>query len=131
MSDCKLGKFDARFSVLADDVASDIGVALTPLDDDAVIATRLDEVLPDFGRAELRPVRACDLDAVLMAPLDFVLDNMRLVVVNLDANVVQVELVSDDLKCHERMVSKKEIFLIGLHLLGHQGWWKWRHSGRN
>lgn len=91
MSNGVLSKFDARLAVLLDDVAADVGVALASLDQDAVVAARVDRVLPDFGRAQLRAIRSGDLYAVLMAPLDTVLDQMRLVIVDLDTHFVEVK----------------------------------------
>ena len=97
MSLRKLSQFDAGLSVLLDRIAPDVGVALAALDDDPVVAARLDQVLPDFGRAELRSVRARDFDAILVAAFDLVEDQVRLVVVNFDAHLVQIELVRDNL----------------------------------
>ena len=130
----QLCQLDSSFAVLLDDVASDVRVALATLNDDSVVAARCDQILPDFGRAELRPVRASDLDAVLMTSLDFILDDVRLVVVDFDSDLVQVELVSDDLQMDNLMINL-EVWLPAsishLHLLGHQDWWRWPHTCRS
>ncbi len=58
-----------------------------------------------------------------MAAFDFVLDQVRWVVIDLDAHFVQVELVSDDL-FKKRLMSTAQIELAkiqNLHWLGHQG----------
>ena len=97
VSDCELREFDASLSILFDDVTSNIGVALATLDNDSVVAACSDDVLPDFGGAELRAVGARYFDSVFVAALNFILDDVRLIVVNFDSHFVQVELVADDL----------------------------------
>ena len=66
-----LSQLNSSLATLADDIATDVGVARGPLNRNTVIDALCDQVLPDFGSACL--VQACDLDAVLVTFLDFVL----------------------------------------------------------
>ena len=91
-----LCELDASFAVSLDYVASDIWVALSALDDQSVVAARCNDVLPDLGRTVLGTTRTSDLDAVGVAPFDFIFDQMRLVVIDLYANLIQVERVAND-----------------------------------
>ena len=86
-----LSQLDAGLAVLLDDIAANVRVALLSFYYDAVVPTRVNDVLPDFGRAVLRATRTSDLDAVGVAPLNLILDQVRLVVIDLYANFVQVE----------------------------------------
>ena len=95
--DGQICELDSSLTVLLDDVASDVRLALFALDDDTVVATRSHHVLPNFGSAELRALRASDLDAVLVAALDLVLNQVGGVVVDLDTHFIQIELVLNDL----------------------------------
>ena len=91
-----LSKFDAGFAVLLDDIAAYVRVALLTLYYDAIVSAWIDDVLPDFGRAVLWSVRTSNLDAVSVTPLDFILDQMRIVVIDLYADFIQVERVAND-----------------------------------
>ena len=88
MSHSKIREFDARLTVLLDDVSSDIGLALLALDDDAVVAATCNHVLPHFRCAQLRSLCACDLYAILVAPLDFILHQDGRIIVDLNAYFV-------------------------------------------
>eukprot|EP00354_Favella_ehrenbergii_P003134 CAMPEP_0170458084 /NCGR_PEP_ID=MMETSP0123-20130129/5161_1 /TAXON_ID=182087 /ORGANISM="Favella ehrenbergii, Strain Fehren 1" /LENGTH=88 /DNA_ID=CAMNT_0010722093 /DNA_START=856 /DNA_END=1122 /DNA_ORIENTATION=+ len=88
MSDGFFGEFDASLTIGFDDIAAHIWVALGALDDEAVVATRGDDVFPHFCRTELRSVRAGDLDAIFVGALNLILDDVRLVVVDLDTDLV-------------------------------------------
>lgn len=56
--------------------------------------------MPNLSGTKLGPVGSSDLDSVFVASLNLILDDVRLVIVNFDAHLVQVELVPDDL-CEE------------------------------
>ena len=101
MRNCLFGKLDACFAVCFDHIATHIWVTLSALDDKAVVAARRDDVLPDFGSTELRPVCARYFDAVFMGALYFILDDVGLVIVNLNADLVQIELVANYLSGKE------------------------------
>ena len=96
MCDGVFGQLNARLAVLLDDVAAHVGVALAALDDDAVVSAGVDGILPNFGCAQLRPIRSCDLDAILVTSVNLVLDQVRLIIVDLDSNFIQVKGVTDD-----------------------------------
>ena len=96
MSHSLLSKFDAGFAVLLDDIAAYVRVALLTLYYDAIVSAWVDDVLPDFGRAVLWSIRTGNLDAVSVTPLDFILDQMRIVVIDLYADFIQVERVAND-----------------------------------
>ena len=98
MSHSKICEFDTRLTVLLDNVPSNIGLALFSLDDDAIVATTCNHVLPYFRCTQLRSLRTRDLYAVLVAPFDLVLHQDGRIVVDLDTDLVQVELVASDLK---------------------------------
>ena len=102
MGNSFFGELDAGFAVRFDDVATHVWVALSALDDEAVVAARRDDVLPDFGSTELRPVCARYFNAVLVGALYFILDDVGLVVVDLDADLVQIELVANYLSRKEK-----------------------------
>ena len=76
MGNSFFGELDAGFAVRFDDVATHVGVALSALDDEAVVAARRDDVLPDFGSTELRPVRSCYFDTVFVGALYLILDDV-------------------------------------------------------
>ena len=95
-------EFDAGFAVCLDHVTSDIWVALGALDNESVVAARRNDVLPDLGCTELGPIRSCDFDTVLMGALNLILDDVRLVVVDLDSHFIQIELVADYLEKAEQ-----------------------------
>jgi len=97
MGDRFFSELNARFPIRLNNISSHIWVALSSLDDKAIVATRRDVVLPDLGCAELGPVRARNLYAVLVGTLNLILDYVRLVVVHFDTDFIQVELVSYDL----------------------------------
>ena len=94
MSHCLLSKLDSSLAVLLDYITAYVRVALCSLYNDAIVAARVNDVLPDFGRAILGTTRTGDLDAISVATLDFIFDQMRLVVIDLDANLVQVERIA-------------------------------------
>ena len=102
MRNSLLCEFDASFAVSFDLVASDIWVALSALDDQSVVAARSHDVLPDLGCTELGPIRSCDFDTVLMGALNLILDDVRLVIVDLDSHFIQIELVADYLEKAEQ-----------------------------
>ena len=64
---------------------------------DAVVAALADEVAPDFGRAVGGTVVAHDLDSILVALLNGVVDNSAFVVIDLNPILVQNHLVRVDL----------------------------------
>ena len=76
VGDCIFCEFDTGLAVLLDDIASNVGVALTSLDDYAVISASIDRILPYFSRTQLRSIGSCDLDAILMTSLDFIFDQV-------------------------------------------------------
>ena len=96
MGDGVLGQLNAGFAVLLDDIASHVGIALTTLDDDAVVAACIYGVLPDLGRTQLRPISSSDLNAILMTSIDLILDQVGLIVVDFDSDFVEVEGVSNN-----------------------------------
>ena len=91
-----LSKLDSSLAVLLDYITAHVRVALCSLYYDAIVAARVNNVLPDFGCAVLGTTRTSDLDAVGVAPFDFIFDQMRLVVIDLYANLIQVERVAND-----------------------------------
>ena len=91
MGDCKLGEFDSSLTVLLDNITANIRVTLASFDDDAVMAARSDRILPDLRCTQLRPVGTGNLDSILVASLDRILNQMGLVVIDLDSHLVQVE----------------------------------------
>ena len=76
MSDSIFCEFDTSLAVLLDDIASNVGIALTSLNDYAVITACIDRILPYFSRTQLRSIRSCDFDAILMTTLDFIFDQV-------------------------------------------------------
>ena len=102
MRNSLFSKLDACFAVCFDHIATHIWVTLSALDNEAVVAARSDDVLPDFGSTELRPVCARYFNAVLVGALYFILDDVGLVVVDLDADLVQIELVANYLSRKEK-----------------------------
>ena len=96
MCDGVFGQLNACFAVLLDDVAAYVRVALATLDDDAVVSASVDGILPNLGCAQLRPVRSCDLDAILVTSVNLVLYQVRLIIVDLNSNFIQVKGVTDD-----------------------------------
>ena len=100
VGDGRLSEFDAGLAILLDRVAADVRLAVEALDVDAVVVAVRDRVPPE---PRLRIVIAGDLDAVLVALPDFILNQVRRVVAKLNPNLVQVELVPDHLRIdHER-----------------------------
>ena len=99
-----LCELDACLAVSLDHVTSDVWIALLTLNDEAVIPTTRDDVLPNLRRTELRAIRSRDLDAVLVRTLNLVLNDVGLVVVNLYADLVQVELVAYNLYPHQQSI---------------------------
>lgn len=97
MGDRFFSELNACLPISFDNVASNIWVALASLDDKAIVATWRDVILPNFGCAELGPICARYLDAVLVWTLDFILDYVRLVVVHFDTDLIQIKLVSYNL----------------------------------
>ena len=91
MGDCKLSQFDSSLTVLLDDVTTNIRVTLASLNNDTVMATRRDRILPDLRSTQLRPVGTGNLDSILVASLDRILNQMGLVVIDLDSHLVQVK----------------------------------------
>ena len=91
MGDCKLSQFDSSFTVLLDDIAANVGVTLASLNDDAIMTARRDRILPDLRSTQLRPVGTSNLDSILVASFDRILNQMGLVVIDLDSHLVQVE----------------------------------------
>ena len=71
-----LCQLDASFAVRFDHVTSDIWVALLALNDETVVTTARDDVLPHLGLTELRAIGTGDLDAVLVRALDLVLNDV-------------------------------------------------------
>lgn len=102
MRNCLFGKLNACFAVCFDHIAAYIWVTLSTLDYKSVVAARRDDVLPYFGRTELRPVCARYFDAVLVGALYFILDDVGLVVVDLNADLIQIELVANYLSRTEK-----------------------------
>ena len=51
MSHSKIREFDARLTVLLDNVSSDIRLALLALDNDAIVAATCNHIFPYFGSA--------------------------------------------------------------------------------
>ena len=96
MCDSVFSQLDARLAVLLDDVTAHVRVALAALDDYAIVSTSVDGILPNFGCAQLRPIRSCDLDAILMTSVNLVLDQVRLIIVDLDSNFIQIKGVTDN-----------------------------------
>ena len=96
MCDGVFSQFNACLAVLLDNVAAHVGVALAALDDDSVVSASVDGILPNLSRAQLRPIRSRDLDAILMTSVNLVLDQVRLIIVDLDSNFIQVKGVTDD-----------------------------------
>ena len=90
-----LSEFDAGLAVLLDCVAADVRFAVDALDVDAVVVAVRNRVAPELGLGE---GVAGDLDAVLVALPDLILDQVRRVVAELDSDLVQVELVPDHLR---------------------------------
>ena len=102
MRNCLFSKLDACFAVCFDHIATYIWVTLSALDYKSVVAARRDDVLPNFGCTELRPVCARYFDAVLVRVLYFILDDVGLVVVDLNADLIQIELVANYLSRTEK-----------------------------
>ena len=91
-------QLDSGFAVGLDYVTSNIGVALLTLNHQTIVAAASDYIFPHLRLAQLGAVSTCDLDAVLMRALYFVLNDVRLVVINLDTHLIQVKCVSDNLE---------------------------------
>ena len=97
VGDCKLSDFDTSFSVLFDDVAPHIRVALSTLNKEPVESTWVYAIFPDFCSAELRTIVPSDFNPILVASFNFIFDKMWLIVANFDPYFVQIELIVDDL----------------------------------
>ena len=119
VGDGRLSEFDAGLAILLDGVAADVRLAVEALDVNAVVVAVRDRVPPEPG---LRIVIAGDLDAVLVALPDFILNQVRRVVAKLNPNLVQVELVPDHLRIdHERYrVTNRTILKRNLPWRRHQ-----------
>ena len=119
VGDGRLSELDASLAILLDRVAADVRLAVAALDVNAVVVAVRNCVPPEPG---LRIVIAGDLDAVLVALPDFILDQVRRVVAKLNSNLVQVELVPDHLrKGHESYrVTKRTILKRNLPWRRHQ-----------
>ena len=98
VSHCLLSKLYSSLAVLLDYITAHVRVALRSLNYDAIVPARVNDVLPDFGRAVLGTTCTSDLDAISVAPFDFIFDQMRLVVIDLYANLIQVERISNNLQ---------------------------------
>ena len=94
MSHSKVSQLDACFAVLLDNVTANIRLALLALDYDSIMTATSDHVLPNLGCAELGPLCACDFDAVLVASLNLIFDQNGWIVVDFNADLVQIELVT-------------------------------------
>ncbi len=88
MSDGFFGEFDPSLSISFDYIASDVGIALATLDHKAIVTAWSYRVFPNFSCAELSSIRACNLYTVFVRTLDFILDYVRLIVIDLDTDFV-------------------------------------------
>ena len=60
------------------------------------MAARSDLILPYLCCTELRSICSSDLDTILVTSLDLILNQMRLIIVNFNAHLVQVKRISYD-----------------------------------
>jgi hypothetical protein len=90
-------KLDATLTVLVNHVASDVWLAAGARAIDPAVAALCDPVLPDVWKAAELVTLACTEDAVRVALLNQVLKQLRLVVQELNADVIQTEFILDDL----------------------------------
>ena len=93
-------QLDSCLSVAVDDVASDIWFTEFSHTQNAIVSTREYSVLP-YGRHTSRVlIVTYDFDPVLMAFLDYVLYDLRLVIQYFDSQVVNVHLIGNDIRIH-------------------------------
>lgn len=88
-----------------DDVAADVGLALLPGADDAVVLGRVHLIAPDNGASSRAAVVAGDLNAVLVGLLDEVIDDPGAVVQDFDTDHVQHEFVAVDLQGQSKLLT--------------------------
>ena len=114
-----LCQFDASFSILLDDIASDVWVALATLDYDAIVATSVDCIFPHLRCAELGTICSSDLYAVFVTSFNPILDQMRLVVVNFYSDFIQIKRVANDqgldIKIGVDSCASAEVYPVGLY----------------
>ena len=96
MSNRILSQLNASLAVLLDYIASHVRIALAALDDNTVVTTGIDSILPNLGCAQLRPIRTSDFNAILMTSVNLVLDQMSLIIVDFDSNFIQIKGVSNN-----------------------------------
>lgn len=87
--------FDPSFAILAEDVASDVWVTALALNNYTIVDTLCDQVVPDFGLARI--AHTSDFDAIFMTLFNFIVLDDRLVTVDFDADLIQIEVVPEDL----------------------------------
>jgi hypothetical protein len=97
VADSAFCEFDASFSILNNDVASNVGLALFSHANDSVMPATLDLVAPKDGRRPGRLVIADNFDSILVRFLNQVVDDARLVVENFDTAIVKHEFIRVDL----------------------------------
>lgn len=84
----QLSQLDSSLPIQANNVSSDIGRALVPNDDQAVVAARLDLIAPNLWLTQVLLVCAGHLDAILVRLLNLVVYYVRVVVEDFDADHV-------------------------------------------
>ena len=80
MSNGVLRQLDPRPSILCYNVAADVRLTLISFNQDAVVATLDDGVLPEFDLAHLGLVISPNGDAILMGSLNQIVHDGRLIV---------------------------------------------------
>lgn len=98
MGNSQLREFDASLPILLNDITSDVGITLTTFDDYAIMAARSDDVFPYFGRAELRFIGSSNFYTIFMTSFNLIFNYVWLIIVNLDANLIQIESVPYNLR---------------------------------
>jgi hypothetical protein len=97
VGNCAVSKLDACFSVLNNDIASNVGLTLFAHAHDTVVTTAFDLVSPQDGGGTSRLVVTNYFDAVFMCLFNQIIDDSRLVVQNFNAAVIKHEFVLVDL----------------------------------
>ena len=88
MGDGVLRQLDASLSVLRNDVASDVWLALRSHAHDSVVSASFDVIAPYYWRAHLAFVAAYNLDPILVTLLNDVVNDAGAVVVDFDSHQV-------------------------------------------
>ena len=95
-----LHDLDAALTIIGNDIATDVRLAVLPEDDNAVKGALLDFVAPDKRHRSGFIVVTYDLDAVFVRFGDRVIKQLGLIVLDLDADTADLYLVLDDVGIH-------------------------------